>query len=103
MRRGVSEASPGIEKKADYILALKCNQGILRVGVFAGEQKANGFRTRRSACTPGKDAQRPKRKAAGWDDLPLRDWLNRELGGGLTSRTLPLRSQNLRFSGPWHV
>jgi predicted transposase YbfD/YdcC len=35
-----------IDKKADYILALKGNQGILRedVEVFAAEQKANGFK-----------------------------------------------------------
>jgi predicted transposase YbfD/YdcC len=35
-----------IEKKADYILALKGNQGTLRedVEVFAAEQKANGFK-----------------------------------------------------------
>jgi len=34
-----------IDKKADYIIALKGNQGTLRedVGVFAAEQKANGF------------------------------------------------------------
>ena len=35
-----------IDKKADYVLALKGNQGTLRedVEVFAAEQKANGFR-----------------------------------------------------------
>ena len=35
-----------IAKKADYIIALKGNQGTLRedVGVFAAEQKANGFK-----------------------------------------------------------
>ena len=35
-----------IDKKADYIIALKGNQGTLRedVGVFAAEQKANGFK-----------------------------------------------------------
>ena len=35
-----------IDKKADYILALKGNQGTLRedVEVFAAEQKANGFK-----------------------------------------------------------
>ena len=35
-----------IEKKADYVLALKGNQGTLRedVEVFAAEQKANGFK-----------------------------------------------------------
>jgi predicted transposase YbfD/YdcC len=35
-----------LEKKADYILALKGNQGTLRedVEVFAAEQKANGFK-----------------------------------------------------------
>ena len=35
-----------IDKKADYILALKGNQGTLRVDVevFAAEQKANGFK-----------------------------------------------------------
>src|SRR4051795_12909526 len=34
-----------IDKKADYVLALKGNQGTLRedVEVFAAEQKANGF------------------------------------------------------------
>jgi predicted transposase YbfD/YdcC len=35
-----------IDKKADYILALKGNQGTLRedVELFAAEQKANGFK-----------------------------------------------------------
>jgi len=35
-----------VEKKADYVLALKGNQGILRedVELFAAEQKANGFK-----------------------------------------------------------
>jgi predicted transposase YbfD/YdcC len=35
-----------IDKKADYIIALKGNQGNLRedVGEFAAEQKANGFK-----------------------------------------------------------
>jgi predicted transposase YbfD/YdcC len=35
-----------LEKKADYVLALKGNQGTLRedVEVFAAEQKANGFK-----------------------------------------------------------
>jgi predicted transposase YbfD/YdcC len=35
-----------VEKKADYVLALKGNQGTLRqdVELFAAEQKANGFR-----------------------------------------------------------
>jgi predicted transposase YbfD/YdcC len=39
-----------IDKKADYILALKGNQGTLRedVEVFAAEQKANGFKDTRS-------------------------------------------------------
>src|ERR1700750_1753396 len=34
-----------IDKKADYVLALKGNQGSLRedIEVFAGEQKAKGF------------------------------------------------------------
>src|SRR6202035_2633456 len=35
-----------VDKKADYILALKGNQGTLRedVELFATEQKANGFK-----------------------------------------------------------
>src|SRR5258706_6285843 len=35
-----------LDKKADYILALKGNQGTLRedVELFAAEQKANGFK-----------------------------------------------------------
>src|SRR5258706_7532131 len=35
-----------LDKKADYILALKGNQGTLRedVALFAAEQKANGFK-----------------------------------------------------------
>ncbi len=41
-----SIARKTIDKKADYILALKGNQGTSRedVGVFATEQKANGFK-----------------------------------------------------------
>jgi predicted transposase YbfD/YdcC len=35
-----------VDKKADYVLALKGNQGTLRedVELFAAEQKANGFK-----------------------------------------------------------
>ena len=38
-------ASENVDKKADYILALKSNQGTLRedVELFADEQKAKGF------------------------------------------------------------
>ena len=41
-----------IDKKADYVLALKGNQGTLRedVELFATEQKAKDFATRRSAA-----------------------------------------------------
>jgi predicted transposase YbfD/YdcC len=43
-QRGIAQKI--IDKKADYVLALKGNQGTLRedVEVFAAEQKANGFR-----------------------------------------------------------
>lgn len=43
-QRGIAQKI--IDKKADYILALKSNQGSLRedVEVFAAEQKANGFK-----------------------------------------------------------
>ena len=42
-----------IDKKADYVLALKGNQGTLRedVELFAAEQKANGFKDTKSAGT----------------------------------------------------
>lgn len=42
-QRGIAQAI--IDRKADYVLALKGNQGALRedVEVFATEQKANGF------------------------------------------------------------
>jgi hypothetical protein len=35
-----------VDKKADYVLALKGNQGSLRedVGLFVAEQKATGFK-----------------------------------------------------------
>jgi predicted transposase YbfD/YdcC len=41
-----------LEKKADYVLALKGNQGALRedVEVFAAEQKANGFKDTKVSC-----------------------------------------------------
>jgi predicted transposase YbfD/YdcC len=41
-----SIATKIIDKKADYIIALKGNQGTLRedVGVFVAEQRANGFK-----------------------------------------------------------
>jgi predicted transposase YbfD/YdcC len=46
-----------LDKKADYVLALKGNQGTLHedVEVFVAEQKANGFRagTPRLAWTAG--------------------------------------------------
>jgi predicted transposase YbfD/YdcC len=49
-----------MDKKADYILALKGNQGTLRadVEVLAAEQKANGF-----ADTDGRWRSRPQRNA----------------------------------------
>ena len=42
-----------LDKKADYVLALKGNQGSLRedVELFAAEQKATGFKIPRSART----------------------------------------------------
>jgi predicted transposase YbfD/YdcC len=41
-----------LKKKADYVLALKGNQGALRedVEVFAAEQKANGFKDTKVSC-----------------------------------------------------
>jgi predicted transposase YbfD/YdcC len=41
-----------LEKKADYVLALKGNQGALRedVEAFAAEQKANGFKDTKVSC-----------------------------------------------------
>ena len=43
-QRGIAQKIT--DRKADYVLALKGNQGTLRedVEVFAAEQKANGFR-----------------------------------------------------------
>ena len=43
-QRGIAQKI--VDKKADYVLALKGNQGTLRedVEIFAAEQKANGFR-----------------------------------------------------------
>src|SRR3974390_3323136 len=43
-QRGIAQKI--VDKKADYVLALKGNQGTLRedVEVFAAEQKANGFK-----------------------------------------------------------
>jgi predicted transposase YbfD/YdcC len=43
-QRGIAKKI--IDKKADYIIALNCNQGEPHedVKVFAAEQKANGFR-----------------------------------------------------------
>ena len=70
-------ASKIIDKKADYILALKGNQGTLRddVELFANEQKARGFadtqvsvdRNRRRRPRPHRDAPRhrdPRRRLA---------------------------------------
>ena len=51
-------------KKADYVLALKGNQGTLRedVEVFAAEQKANGFKdTKVSRHEDGRRRSRPHR------------------------------------------
>ena len=41
-----------LDKKADYVLALKGNQGTLRedVEVFVAEQKANGFKDTKVSC-----------------------------------------------------
>ena len=59
-----------IEKKGDYILALKGNQGTLRddVALFAREQKAVGFKD-----TPASrdETLRMRRKVAAWDDEAL--------------------------------
>ena len=51
-----------VEKKADYVLALKGNQGSLRedVELFAAEQKAAGFRDRRTS--PASDCLRGPRR-----------------------------------------
>ena len=50
-----------IDKKADYVLALKGNQGTLRedVEVFAAEQKANGFQD--TTISRGRWRSRPHR------------------------------------------
>ncbi len=47
-----------VDKKADYILALKGNQGSLRqdVDVFVAEQRANGFRDTEITCHETVDA-----------------------------------------------
>ena len=53
-----------VDKKADYVLALKGNQGTLRedVEVFVAEQQANGFTdTKISQVTDGRWRSRPHR------------------------------------------
>ena len=53
-----------LDKKADYVLALKGNQSTLRedVEVFAAEQKANGFKdTEVSRHRDGRRRSRPHR------------------------------------------
>src|SRR5258705_6277867 len=46
-QRGIAQKI--VDKKADYVLALKGNQGTLRedVEIFAAEQKANGFKEKK--------------------------------------------------------
>jgi predicted transposase YbfD/YdcC len=66
-----------IDKKADYILALKGNQGTLRedVEVFAAEQKANGFKDTRISQHKTVDADHGRIETRTYTVIHDVDWL----------------------------
>jgi predicted transposase YbfD/YdcC len=66
-----------IDKKADYILALKGNQGTLRedVDVFAAEQKANGFKDTKVSHHKTVDADHGRVETRTYTVIHDVDWL----------------------------
>jgi predicted transposase YbfD/YdcC len=66
-----------IDKKADYILALKGNQGTLRedVEVFAAEQKANGFKDTKVTRHETVDADHGRIETRTYTVIHDVDWL----------------------------
>jgi len=70
-------ASKIIEKKADYILALKSNQGTLRedVEVFVGEQKASKFRDTTISTHETVDADHGRIETRNYTVIHDVDWL----------------------------
>jgi len=66
-----------IDKKADYILALKGNQGTLRedVEVFAAEQKANGFKDTKISQHKTVDADHGRIETRTYTVIHDVDWL----------------------------
>jgi predicted transposase YbfD/YdcC len=66
-----------IEKKADYILALKGNQGTLRedVEVFAAEQKANDFKDTKISQHQTVDADHGRIETRNYTVIHDVDWL----------------------------
>jgi predicted transposase YbfD/YdcC len=74
-QRGIAQKV--IEKKADYILALKGNQGTLRedVEVFAAEQKANGFKDSKISQHQTVDADHGRIETRNYTVLHGVDWL----------------------------
>jgi predicted transposase YbfD/YdcC len=67
-----------IDKKADYVLALKGNQGTLRADVelFAAEQKANGFKDSRISRHETVDADHGRIETRTYTVIHDVDWLN---------------------------
>jgi predicted transposase YbfD/YdcC len=66
-----------IDKKADYILALKGNQGTLRedVELFAAEQKANGFKDTKISQHQTVDADHGRIETRNYTVIHDVDWL----------------------------
>jgi predicted transposase YbfD/YdcC len=66
-----------IDKKADYVLALKGNQGTLRedVELFAAEQKANGFKDARISRHETVDADHGRIETRTYTVIHDVDWL----------------------------
>ena len=67
-----------VDKKADYVLALKGNQGTLRedVEVFAAEQKANGFKDTKISQHQTVDADHGRIETRTYTVIHDVDWLH---------------------------
>jgi len=67
-----------VDKKADYVLALKGNQGSLRedVELYAAEQKAKGFKDSKISCDKTVDGDHGRIETRNYTVIHNVDWLN---------------------------
>jgi predicted transposase YbfD/YdcC len=94
-----------IDKKADYILALKGNQGTLRedVELFAAEQKANGFEDTKITQHQTVDADHGRIETRTYTVIHDVAWLReRHQWPGLQRRHGPEPARTPRASGRQH-